>query len=152
MVQHVVKATISERDGIDLEYREEINPIEDILQALGIVCKNEIVVTGGNADPSVEGFEAEEGSAYFCGNGYMYKKEGPNITDWVIFSGGSGGPIYLKDILDVDNNLAPTNDQVLQFIESENIWKAESICYPSEDYGLITVPADCGNLDYGGIV
>jgi len=93
MAQHVVKATVSERDGVDLEYREEISFNEDIMQALGMICRNKITVTGGNDDPSVIGFEANIGSVYFSGNGNIYKKTGLNNIDWTIFSGGGSGDV-----------------------------------------------------------
>jgi len=86
----VAKPTVSERNGIDLEYREEANPFNDILQCLGIICADETTITGGTLDPSVSGFEANEGSAYFSSNGNLYKKTGSNDTDWTIFSGSGG--------------------------------------------------------------
>ncbi|RKZ98616.1 MAG: hypothetical protein DRQ46_01560 [Gammaproteobacteria bacterium] len=147
-----VKALVAERNGIELEYREEINPFGDLLQAFGMLCNDEITVAGGNTDPSLGvGFEAAVGSVYFCSNGNIYKKTGIADTDWTIFSGGSGGAIYMKDILDVDNALDPDNEQVLMFDTATEKWYAKTICQESEDYGLITVPVDCGNSDWGSV-
>jgi hypothetical protein len=84
----VAKPTVSERNGIDLEYREEANPFNDILQCFGIICADETTISGGNLDPSIDGFEANIGSVYFSSNGDFYKKTGNNDTDWTVFSGG----------------------------------------------------------------
>lgn len=145
----VVKPTVSERNGIDLEYREEANPVNDILQCLGIICENDTIVSGGSLDPSASGFEANIGSAYFSNNGNLYKKTGINDTDWTIFTGG-GGNIYMKDILDVDNNLSPEENNMLSW--NGTMWISKPVCHPFVDYGLITQPVDCGTYDYGGLV
>jgi len=145
----VAKPTVSERNGENLEYREEANPLTDILQCLGIICFDEITVAGGNLDPSVDGFVAKVGSAYFSSNGNIYKKIGPDHNNWQIFSGGSGGPIYMKDILDVDNNLNPEENHMLSW--DGNMWISKPMCHPYVDYGLVTQPVDCGQYDYGGL-
>jgi len=86
-----VKAIIGERNNIELEYREEVNPFGDLLQAFGMLCNDEITVAAGNTDPSIApGFGGNGGSVYFCGNENIYKKYGLLDTDWKIFSGGTG--------------------------------------------------------------
>ncbi|RLA64286.1 MAG: hypothetical protein DRQ78_06170 [Epsilonproteobacteria bacterium] len=88
-----VKSIIAERDSTELEYREEINPFNDIMQCFGILCDEETIITGGSLDPSVSGFVANIGSAYFSSNGNLYKKTGALDTDWTIFSGGGSGNV-----------------------------------------------------------
>jgi hypothetical protein len=104
----VAKPTVSERNGIDLEYREEANPFNDILQCLGIICTDEITISGGNLDPSIDGFEANIGSVYFSSNGDFYKKTGSNDTDWVIYpivpNGGITGQV-LKKMSNADGDI-----------------------------------------------
>jgi len=148
----VVKVIIVERDGEELEYREEGSPSNDLAQLLGIICNNIITISGGALDPSQDGFDAEIGSVYFATNNYIYKKSGTEDTDWSIFSGGSGNPIYLKDLLDVDSNLDPNDCDILKYNTNTNQWEtAISNCCPNMDYGLIVNPVDCGNYDYGSL-
>ena len=56
----------------------------------------------------------------------------------------------MKDILDVDDNLAPEENYILSW--NGNMWISKPLCHPFVDYGLITQPVDCGTYDYGGLV
>jgi hypothetical protein len=147
MAYSKVKTIVVERDGEELEWREEVSPFNDLLQSLGILIVDKLVVSGGDLDPSVDGFPGSEGSVYFSTNKNAYKKIGIDDTDWLAWS--SGGALYLKDLLDVDDNLNPQNNNTLIYDEANNMWRARPICHPQVDYGLITNPADCGSYDYG---
>jgi hypothetical protein len=144
-----VKVTVVERDGEELEWREETSSIRDLIQAVGLITEDKIAIAGGTLDPVVDGFPGDEGSVYFSSNGNIYKKIGPNSNDWQIFSGGGGSAQYLKDLLDVDNNLSPDNNNTLLYDTDTSLWHAKPICHPQHDYGLITEPVDCGQYDYG---
>ena len=146
------KAIVAERNDQELEYREEVNPFSDLLQCLGIYCRNKIVYTGGTINPQeLPGIDAPIGSMYIRTSGEWYKKVGTDVTDWEIVNtdGSGGGPLYLKDLLDVDDNLSPELYNVLSWDGTE--WTAKPICHPRMDYGLITQPVDCGFYDYGGL-
>ena len=152
MAYSKVKVTIVERDGEELEWREESSPLRDFIQALGIIANDELVISGGDLDPTVDGFPGVEGSVYFSKNGNIYKKIGPNSNDWQVFSGGGGSSQYLKDLLDVDNNLSPENLEALMFDSEINKWTSKPICHPNWDWGLITQPVDCGHYDWGSLI
>jgi hypothetical protein len=78
-----VKVIIAERDGYELEYKEEANPDNDRIQAAGVLCSAaELLVSGGSIDPVNSGLSANEGSIYFASDGITYKKTGPGDTDW----------------------------------------------------------------------
>jgi len=151
MAYSKVKTIVVERDGEELEWREEVSPVNDLLQALGIVACNKVTIAGGDLDPSVDGFPGSEGSVYFSTNGNIYKKIGLAPTEWQIFSGGGGGSQYLKDLLDVDDNLSPDNRNVLMFDSNSNEWTSEPVCHPNWDWGSISEPVDCGHYDWGGL-
>jgi hypothetical protein len=142
-----VKTTVVERDGNELEWAEEISPYNDLLQALGIIIVDKLVISGGDLDPSVDGFPGSEGSIYFATSNKVYKKIGINDTDWSEWAGG--GASYLKDLLDVSDDLNPLNGHTLIYDANNNLWTSKPICHPRTDYGLITNPADCGMYDYG---
>jgi hypothetical protein len=144
-----VKVTVVERDGEELEWREESSAFRDLIQALGIVAEDKVTISGGELDPSASGHPGVEGSVYFSSNGNIYKKIGINPTEWEVFSGGGGSSQYLKDLLDVDDNLSPEDNNALIFDIDSNQWEAKPICHPQHDYGLITEPVDCGQYDYG---
>jgi len=144
-----VKTVVVERNGEELEWREEVSPFEDLLQAAGLLAGDRVTIAGGDLNPIEDGFPGEVGSAYFSTNGNIYKKTGLGDNDWIVFTGGGGGALYLKDLLDVDNNLNPSNNNALIFNQAAQIWKAKPICHPMVDYGLITNPVDCGHYDYG---
>jgi hypothetical protein len=92
MAYSKVKTIIVERDDVELEWKEEISPSNDLLQALGIITSDKIIISGGDLDPSVDGFPGIEGSVFFSTNNSIYKKIGINDTDWEIFSGGNNIP------------------------------------------------------------
>jgi len=89
MAYSKVKTIVVERDGEELDWREEISTHSDLLQTLGIIAEDKITISGGSLDPSVDGFPGDVGSAYFSTNGNIYKKVGSNDTDWIVFTGGS---------------------------------------------------------------
>jgi len=149
MAYSKVKTTVVERDGEELEWSEEISSTNDLLQALGIVAEDSVVISGGSLNPSVDGFPGIKGSVYFSSDGNIYKKNSNDPNDWTISSGGSGDPIYMKDIIDVDDNLLPEENHILNW--DGNKWISKPICHPFVDYGLITQVVDCGTYDYGGL-
>jgi hypothetical protein len=149
MAYSKVKTIVVERDGEELEWREEVSPFNDLLQALGIIASDKVTISGGDLNPSNDGFPGTEGSVYFSTDGNIYKKVGINPTDWEVFSGGGGGSQYLKDLLDVDDNLNPEDNNALMYDANDNLWKSKPVCHPQVDYGFITEPVDCGHYDYG---
>jgi hypothetical protein len=89
-----VKVIIAERNDIELQYKEEANPSNDLLLALGVLCDGNITVTGGSLDPSVSGFPANIGSVYFAANGNIYKKNDIGDTAWDALITGSS--VYIR--------------------------------------------------------
>ena len=91
-----VKALVVERNGFELEYREETNPHSDLHQCLGILCDDKVTVTGGDLDPRNDGFSGEIGSIYISTDGNIYQKTGTNDTDWIIYQPQSTLPPYKR--------------------------------------------------------
>jgi len=82
-----VKVAVLERDGIDLEYEEEIAINEDVLSSRGIQFFNTDFspgpgLYGGSLNPSIDGFTALIGSHYFKDDNTTWKKFGSADTDW----------------------------------------------------------------------
>ena len=83
-----VKALISERDGVELEFQEELNPNTDHLNVGGITLPNSVVFTQGADDPSSVGYAAGVGSLYVQTDGTLWSKTGAGDTDWVSITAG----------------------------------------------------------------
>jgi len=81
---NLVKVAIEERNGQELEWKEEASPNVDALMVGGIHLPGNIKVTGGSDDPRIEGFTAHKGSVYHRTNGETYVKWGGNDTEWAL--------------------------------------------------------------------
>ena len=124
-----VKPIIGERNNIELQFREEANPYNDLLQCLGILCDDTITVAGGSLDPSVSpGLKAEVGSLYASSNGNLYKKTGTSDTDWAIFTAPSF--VYYKTAsTDINGHrvLAVDDDGKVLHADNTILWHRHNI-------------------------
>ena len=80
-----VKVIVVERNGIELEFREESSPNNDCISVAGISMPADVKVIGGSDIPyNLPGVEADIGSMYVRDNGDVYEKYGNNDDHWAI--------------------------------------------------------------------
>lgn len=82
MVYSRVKITVVERDGQELEWREESSSSKDLLEAVGIIPEGVLTIAGGSNLPYEDGFPGGQGSVYFASNGNSYNKQLDDDKGW----------------------------------------------------------------------